>query len=502
MLGEQTKNPELPLIATFSLSGPALSNTGFPNTHALNGQGLNGHPAPLPRAQTGAPAHEINTPTTACEITPTISLAPRASLTPSTGPARLVELVHRAESIVGHLENRLADERAAAERAARASADIDERLRLGVRMLQAFDVQVERGEGAATRANEAIAQADETLRARNQESESALHASIERLAQEKFQWLERELNWRFERVQEVEARIEQAANSKLAWLDNEIEQRLGRLGLAVSQAEMVSAHTETVMNRVDSITATVDRAERATAALAGLSAEGERHIETLAQRTSDAGALREALSTLVHEVAASREVVQGEMRRMRDDLGWLVEKSERLTGELVERADHAVITTATLCNASNVAAPLIAELSTWAPLLNGSDRARIRPLTDAISAGVRDELSADMRGFSSALRQLAARADGAFANIRIDAPNLTADPRELARTFATEISRLDLSRHAHSNAGDALQLPSIAVNRALELDIAGNHVRDHDNEDRGDELHHSAQSSSGHSGNF
>ncbi len=526
MLGEQKKNPDHTPIATFSLSNnptsnsvlataglataglanAGLANAGFSSTPALNRQSLNGH-ATLPD---GAQLHASTTVGTG-ELNPTISSAPSVGTpssattpTATSGPARLVELVHRAETIVGHLENRLADERAAAERAARASADIDERLRLGVRMLQAFDVQVERGEGAATRANEALAHADESLRARNHESEAALNASIERLAQEKFQWLERELNWRFERVQEVEARIEQVANSKLAWLDNEIEQRLGRLSLAVSQAEAVATHTETVMSRVDAIASTVDRAERATAALAGLSSEGERHIETLAQRTSDAGALREALSTLVHELAASREVVQGEMRRMRDDLGWLVEKSERLTGELVERADHAVVTTATLCSASNVAAPLLAELSTWAPLLNGADRTRIRPLTDAISAGVRDELSADMRGFASALRQLAARADGAFANIRIDAPNLAADPRELARTFATEISRLDLSRHAHSTALDALHLPSIAVNRALELDITDHRVdiTADINDDMSDDRINTPHHASGHAGNF
>jgi hypothetical protein len=406
--------------------------------------------------------------------------APRATSTAPSGPSKLSELVSRAETMIAHLEARLAEEKLANERAAKNTADLDERLRLGVRMLQAFDVQVERGESAAQRAQESIRVADESFRTSAQHAEQSIQSLAERLAREKFEWLERELSWRFERVKEVEERIEQAANGKLAWLDSELEARLGRIGGAVERASEMLARSEAAIARIEGAGEIVERAERATAALAGLTSESQRHIETLVARTGDAGAVREALGTLVHEVSAARESVQGEMRRMRDDLGWLVEKSERLSGELVERADHAARSCDELRVANDASARFAAELAVWKDLAAGTDRDAVRPIADAIAASVRDELAADMRGFSSALRQLASRADGAFAAIRID-PTLVAQngapgghfgnrdagsARDLARTFASEISRLGGGEAAHAPGAH----PAIAVNHPIEIE--------------------------------
>lgn len=402
--------------------------------------------------------------------------APRASSTPASGPARLSELVARAETLISHLESRLADEKLANERATKSIADLDERLRIGVRMLQAFDVQVERGEGVATRVEATVRTADEGFRANAQNAEKAIHALADRLAQEKFEWLERELSWRFDRVKEVEERIEQAANGKLAWLDGELEVRLGRIGESVSRASEFLARSESAIARLESTAETVDRAERSAAALAGLTAESQRHIETLVARTGDAGALREALGTLVHEVSAAREVVQGELRRMRDDLGWLVEKGERIGGELIESSDRATITTSELRGITDAGAQIANELAIWKDLLAGTDRERVRPIADAIASTVRDELAVDMRGFSNALRQLASRADGAFAAIRVD-PSLLGQggaapapqpARELARSFAGEIARL-----GGTAAPEIETMPAaigIAVNRPIELE--------------------------------
>jgi hypothetical protein len=396
--------------------------------------------------------------------------APRLASTAPSGPTKLSELVARAETMISHLESRLAEEKLANERAARNTADLDERLRLGVRMLQAFDVQVERGEGAANRAQESIRSADESLRTSAQHAEQSIHALAERLAREKFEWLERELSWRFERVKEVEERIEQAANGKLAWLDAELEQRLGRVGGAIERASEIVARSESAIARIEGAGDLVDRAERATAALAGLTSESQRHLETLVARTGDAGALREALGTLVHEVSAARDSVHGEMRRMRDDLGWLVEKSERLSGELVEHADRAARSSDELRVVNDTAARFAAELAVWRELAAGTDREAVRPIADAIAASVRDELAADMRGFSSALRQLATRADGAFAAIRVD-PALVhqGSAKDLARSFASEISRLGGSGSTEpATAGHA-----ISVNRPIEIEAGG-----------------------------
>jgi hypothetical protein len=249
----------------------------------------------------------------------------------------------------------------------------------------------------------------------------------------------------------------------------------------------VLERTEAAIARIERSNEMVDRAERATAALAGLTSESQRHIETLVARTSDAGALREALGTLVHEVSAAREVVQGELRRMRDDLGWLVEKGERIGGELVERADRAAVHADELRASTDAGAQIASELAVWKDLLAGTDRDRVRPIADAIASSVRDELAVDMRGFSNALRQLASRADGAFAAIRVD-PNLlnqgqspAAQPaRELARSFAGEIARLGGTSNGATPEIETMPAAAgIAVNRPLELD-ARDSVMPHD----------------------
>lgn len=454
-------------------SGPIAGAFGFA-TIAIDGSAPS---APLsvaaPRT-TSTPPH-----TTPAQTTPPQSSPVAAPVATSTsGPARLSDLVARAETLIAHLESRLTEEKLTNERASKSIADLDERLRIGVRMLQAFDVQVERGEGVATRVEATIRNADEGFRTNAQSAEKAIHALADRLAQEKFEWLERELSWRFDRVKEVEERIEQAANGKLAWLDGELEARLGRIGESVANASDVLERTEAAIARIERSNEMVDRAERATAALAGLTSESQRHIETLVARTSDAGALREALGTLVHEVSAAREVVQGELRRMRDDLGWLVEKGEHIGGELVERADRAAVHADELRASTDAGAQIASELAVWKDLLAGTDRERVRPIADAIASSVRDELAVDMRGFSNALRQLASRADGAFAAIRVD-PNLlnqgqaaAAQPaRELARSFAGEIARLGGTANAAAPEIETMPAAAgITVNRPIELD--------------------------------
>ena len=177
--------------------------------------------------------------------------APRATAValqaPNRPADRLSDLVARSEMALVHLESRLNDERSASERAVRATAEMEERLRLGVRMLQALDMQVERGEQAAAQSQEMLARSQELLaqthgqlHAITRSAESSMKEAAENLVHEKMQWIERELAWRFDRVREVEDRIEHAANSKLAWLDGELGQRLGRLNDACAQTDAAS----------------------------------------------------------------------------------------------------------------------------------------------------------------------------------------------------------------------------------------------------------------------
>ena len=383
--------------------------------------------------------------------------APRATAValqaPNRPADRLSDLVARSEMALVHLESRLNDERSASERAVRATAEMEERLRLGVRMLQALDMQVERGEQAAAQSQEMLARSQELLaqthgqlHAITRSAESSMKEAAENLVHEKMQWIERELAWRFDRVREVEDRIEHAANSKLAWLDGELGQRLGRLNDACAQAEGSLVRAETMFARLNGATEMLDRAERVASTLTAASAESATQIEVLSQRTNDAVALREAIGTISHEVTASREVVAGELRRMRDDLFWLTDRGERISAQLIEQADSAAACSQALRAQTDAASPVLAELSEWMPLVSGESRGKIRPITEALSSRVRDTLAADMRGFSQALRQFAEHADHAFVPAKLD-PALVefgakANAGDMARSFAFELSRL------------------------------------------------------------
>lgn len=350
---------------------------------------------------------------------------------PTHGPTHLAQLIRRAESTIARLETQLANERLQADAATRANVELEERLRLGVRMLQAFDVQVERSQKASAGAEHAAARAEEVLKGGSAITESAVSTLAERVAKEKLEWVERELSWRFDRVREVEQRIEEAANRALALLDEEIGRRAGGLAEQVARAEAIAARFEEMSDMTE-------RAGRTASALASLSSESARHLETLTQRTGDAQALREALGMLVHELAAARESAQGDIRRMRDDLAWLVDKGERVTTELVDGADRA----ATACDAVQAARSgadaVLAEIREWSPLLDGTSQDRVRLVSDAIAAGIRDELAHDMRGFSEALADFAARAQRAFTHERVAHALAPTD----TRSIAVDLSRL------------------------------------------------------------
>lgn len=77
--------------------------------------------------------------------------------TPPT-EARLVDLVVRAESSIDELERLAATALDATAASAQAATDLQERLRLGVRMLQAFDVQIQRCEQVGSQSNAQLQQ--------------------------------------------------------------------------------------------------------------------------------------------------------------------------------------------------------------------------------------------------------------------------------------------------------------------------------------------------------
>ncbi len=520
-------------------------------------------PAPAPRSapplSVPAPRSAAMTPHAAMTATAQHAASPAQQAVPSAQQTRLTELLARVESQTARLEAKLADEHEAADRAVRLAAELEERLKLGVRMLQAFDVQGGRGEKIAERAvgviddaervleaareqseraarathdqaekvteamraaleraahaaSDAAAQAADALRSKasaaaaeckrevedaaaaaHARAESAIREAADRVVGEKVALIARELDWRFDRIKEVEARLEHAANATLAAVDAELGGRLEKIDDMVRRAEAATSRVDAALSATGEAAALIERSERATAALAGLSSEGQRLIEALAVRVGDGTALREVLGKLVHELAAARESVHGDMRRMRDDLSWLVERGERMSGELVERADRAGVASESVRAATESAAPVLEQFAHWAPLLASPSPERIRPIADAIAGGVRAELSQEMRSLATALRQFAGKADRAFAEISLDSELLQGDSRTVVRNFAGELSRLGAiaaveidtmgapvppahahaaHAHAHTPAAPVTAIPAITVvaNTAVTVD--------------------------------
>lgn len=387
--------------------------------------------------------------------------------------AKLEFEVTRRMQAVQEAETRL--ERAATEAEARTARFSDESI---AKLESEFHRRIEAIKEAEARVERTMAEAE---------------ARTKRMAEDAVARLETELNWRIDRVREVEARIEHAANAALAAVDAELGARLSQIDALVQRADATTVRTDEALARMTEAGAMIERSERATAALAGLSGESLRLIETLAARVGDATALREVLGKLIHELAAAREVVQGDMRRMRDELAWLVDKSERLTGELIERADFASSTSESVRAITDAARPVLADLSLWGPLLQDPSADRVRPITNAITDSVREELTSDMHGFASALRQLASRADGAFRSVSIETDLLrpsgahdasltsASAARDLARSFERELSQLGpISTFSSSTesliaptvAGEtiAARPPTLSANKPLDLE--------------------------------
>jgi hypothetical protein len=130
----------------------------------------------------------------------------------------------------------------------------------------------------------------------------------------------------------------------------------------------------------------------------------------------------------------------------------------------------------------------------WGPILEDPSREGVRPITTAIASGVREELTSDMHSFASALRQLAASADGAFKSVTIetgmfrdgrpsDATARSAVPsRDLARMFERELAQLGPISTFSSDTAGVLSIPTpaggvsatpptLAANRPLDLEV-------------------------------
>jgi hypothetical protein len=178
---------------------------------------------------------------TAAQSAPLSVSAPKSAAVATPTPAqqiatRLGELLTRAEAALPKLESTLAEEHAANTRAEKVATDIEERLRLGVRMLQAFEVQSDRGERVASRAVAAIEEVERILKDAVEQSHAALQREAERVVREKVSLIAGDLEAHRESFRQFEASAEQLAHEKLSRALAEIDAHRERL----VQAEAVS----------------------------------------------------------------------------------------------------------------------------------------------------------------------------------------------------------------------------------------------------------------------
>jgi hypothetical protein len=175
---------------------------------------------------------------------------------------RLADLVVRAEASIDELERLARTALDATAASGQAAADLQERLRLGVRMLQAFDVQIQRCEAAATQAGPQVglqiasqissqigAQFTNQMSAVAQQSELRVRAAVEALEQrmhEALPFLDERLRGAHEQVvRTVDDRIT-AAERRLDERQEAMREELRRFAddMAASFAHRLDAMVE------------------------------------------------------------------------------------------------------------------------------------------------------------------------------------------------------------------------------------------------------------------
>ncbi len=382
---------------------------------------------------------------------------------------RVAETLARGEQTLSQLETRLHESREASTSAVVHANELQDRLRLGVRMLQALDVQLKRAEQSTPAMEQQFASGEALLQrvaSSNEAMESAAAAAASRAADqsvqhvnallaEKLAWLDGEVQWRLARLNDIEKQVEHTVQSKLAAFSQGLDQV-----------------TNALAQRVDAATAHLDARMAQTSDLAQMRAEAERAIERLEQRLACARhtlsevesklgggvqeldargetlrALREdvlhvtrTLSGACADTATTLTAKLEEARRMQDSIRFLVERGEETSGSLAIAEDRMARTR------SGIDATLRA-LEPWEPIVLGGDPTKIASAARGIATVVREQLSNEMRVVSASLRQLAQRTERAFTSIELDADGTArSDARAPdAKDLAIEVLRLDVA---------------------------------------------------------
>lgn len=497
---------------------PMPIDPGHLSVSPRNGNGTNGYPnggnghAPRPTQANGAQNGQ-------------------GGSQPSNGgpPVLLAELVARAEASTGELERLARTALDATAASTQAASELQERLRLGVRMLQAFEVQIQRSEQANGNAGvQAAAQFTNHVSAVAQQCEMRVRASMEALERriaESVPFLDERLRQAHEQVGRIvedrlgmaERRIEERygpARDELRMyadgiaadfatrLDTLVEERVAVALSQISQAERqpqptAQADMTEAMLPLASIEERVrvllSEAERRSAAvddkLAQLTQLDDRltRLDRLIKESTEAA---DALLGTVGTAATLKDLVADDAaasRRMADESQAVTRELQREMLDLVEKASlsrsaiqnelhefnqlssGADSRVATIKGLHAELDTLLTRLAPWESLAR-REGTPMQQVVDTISTGVRQSIGEDMRSFSHALRQLAGRAEQSFALGRFDefsaaAPVELPTPAEQAPE-TTSIAAPHLPIDTHRLTAEILALDTSSLMRA------------------------------------
>ncbi len=444
---------------------------------------------------------------------------PVANGTSTPKEARLGDLVGRAESAVGELERLARTTLDATAAATQAAGDLQERLRLGVRMLQAFDVQIGRSQQSGQELVSQIlphlqgqiaAYVQNQLQAQHaaiaQQSELRVRAAVEaiehrvaellpflderirhandqfaRLMDERLAAAERRIDERYAPVKDdFRAFADETVAAFTAKLDAIVRERMTNVGTAADPNQLASLE-ERIRNllaesehRARSVETILARAEERARLLNQQSVEA---ADSLLGTIGTATTLKDLVAEEAQSARRHADEAQAATRELARDLHTLIERCATVRGGIGQ--DLASYTNATRIAEEKASAvrsltseldTMLARLAPWESLLrneNGPSHGVVETVANVVRQGMAD----DMRNFSYALRQLANRADHAFTNGRFDEFSALGDPGRVAATppVAPGPASPATSPTTTPHHGTTAAAPSIATN-ALPID--------------------------------
>jgi DNA repair exonuclease SbcCD ATPase subunit len=307
-----------------------------------------------------------------------------------------------------------------------ASARLQERLRLGARMLKAFQSQIDRGEAAVGTLDEHRQQAEavqaevnrrlEELQAHAVEAAARFQQQLDNAVEEAVRGAEARLAEGRDRLvdlEEIERTITERTHEALQQIESHLVQRQATF-------EAVGQRLDQLRRRADALAGALEEAELKAAAVtesAGESAENNRaqseEASWIARQCEEAkAALDEALSGAEGQMRELSGRGDNLVASIRQQIGQ-AEEAERRIGEHTEAATAAAEKLAPAMELAAELEQLLERLEPWSALLLKTERradGMPRPVASMIE-GLRTGIGQDMARISATMRELAQRVD-------------------------------------------------------------------------------------------